>query len=232
MLEAMRATTLAVGLGSLVLAGCSTSGTNSNGEAGKPAVRVLLDTRAAAAAQHSVRVVGKGGPAGAVALDLELVAGQGGSGTVSNGALRITFVGVGGRIYVNASAAVWLVVGGRSAKAAQRLGGRWVEMPTGGGPLASLALYTQMKTWLALLLLDHGTVEKEAMINRDGARVLALADPALKSTLYIAASGAPLPVELREQTSAGTDDYRFENWNGVAAPKAPPGAVGYASVTG
>jgi hypothetical protein len=237
MLGPVRPASLALVVG-LVLAGCSSSGTTSNGEAGKPVTQILADVRAAVAAERSVHVLVANGPVG---IDLELVGGQGGSGSISADGLRVAIVRVGGHVFVKAGPAFWRRLG-RSGPAAERLSGRWIESPPTGAPFDALAPFTQvqillgeltrapqMQALLGGLPQASGAIVKDAMINRDGKRVLSLADRRLGLTLDVAASGAPLPVEMTIR-SLGT--IRYEEWNRVAAPKAPPGAVAYASITG
>ena len=92
------------------------------------------------------------GPGRPLAIDMELVRGEGGRGTVSVDGLRAQLVQDAGWIYVKPNPALLEQLVGPAA--AGRLAGRWLKGPAGHGPLAPLASLTDLRTVLHEVLAD------------------------------------------------------------------------------
>ena len=114
----------ALALCALAIAACGSSSSSGNGEAAKSANQILSDAVSAAQGASSVRVSGSitdnGQP---VSVDLKLVNGKGGSGSMTIQGAPVQIVDVNNTLYMNGSDAFWNKVGvrerGRRAVARQ-----------------------------------------------------------------------------------------------------------------
>ena len=137
----------------LLLCSCG-SQSSSNGIASETPSRALARVEAAAADAATVHVAGSvAGPSRPLAIDMELVRGEGGSGTLAIGNLQSDLEQVDGWIYLKPNPPLLrALVGGRAAAA---LAGRWLKAPAGHGPLAPLASLTELRSVLLGTLSSH-----------------------------------------------------------------------------
>jgi hypothetical protein len=189
-----------------------------NGEASKPIPRVLADIAAAAEHAHSVYVVGGDS---SLSLALRLVAGRGGGGMVSEEGLSFRFIEVGAKFYFYGNAAFLKKYAGSGG--AELLRGRWLEVPASNVDAAPFRTFTSIPVFFKGLLQSHGTymLGKSRVIR--GQQTIALVDTTGGDTLYIAANGPPVPVEVTP--SSGKGSIAFEAWNQPLPVKAPTGAI-------
>lgn len=194
----------------LTLAASAAAG---GGEFAKPIPAILTDVKAAADHASSVRIVGSGTSGGsALRLDLTLVAGKGGEGTISESGLSFQIVAFGGTYYFKAATPFWRHFG--SLALATLLAGHWISTPATNASFASFAQLTDLKTFVDSLIGSHGALVKGAQGSFAGQSTFSLIDTSKSGgTLYIAASGAPLPLGLTPSKSAGSGEIRFEGWN-------------------
>ena len=122
----------------VVVCACGGQG-GDNGVASETPARALERVEAAAREAATVHVSGSvAGPGRPLAIDMELVRGQGGRGTVSVDGLRAQLVQDAGWIYVKPNPALLEQLVGPAA--AGRLAGRWLKGPADHGPLAAAGL--------------------------------------------------------------------------------------------
>ncbi len=205
-----------------VLAGCGSS-SSSNNVASKSATEILTESKAAADSAGSVHVSGtiKSGAA-PVTIDLNLAAGKGARGEISENGASFKLILVGGTAYISGSKAFYRSLGG--AAAAQLLDGKWLKASATGGEFASFNSLANMRQLIDTTLAAHGTLTKGATSTVDGQEAIAVTDTNKTGTLYVATSGKPYPVAI---TKGGSENGKitFSNWNQPVTITAPANAV-------
>jgi len=224
-----------------------------NGVASETPVRVMERAEAAARDAATVHVSGSvAGPGQRLGIDMELVRGHGGRGTVSVDGLRAQLVQDAGWIYVKPNPALLKQLVG--APAAGRLAGRWLKGPADHGPLAPLASLTDLPEVVTDALRAHaprnasevvvgpgrGAVRSTILathpgLTRAGTRTIAghpavaLRDPSTGATLYVSATGNPYPLALVKPGANG-GGLTFARWNREIALEAPPNPLNIKAV--
>jgi hypothetical protein len=169
----------------------------------------------------AVHVSGSGVSNGtSISLDLHIVAGKGGEGTVALGGLSFQFVVIGNEGYFKASAAFWKRYANPSI--AQLVENRWFKAPTHGS-FASFAEFANVHALFSGLLGSHGTLAKGHLTTLRGQSVIPLIDKTEGGTLYVAATGKPYPVEIASTRQRGV--IVIGNINQPASLTAPSGAI-------
>ena len=211
----------------VLVAGCG-GGSSSNGEASKPPKQVLADAQQAIAAASSVHVAGKISEGGtALGLDLRMTRGKGATGNLSENGLSFDLVRIGSVAYVRGSDAFYKKFAG--AAVAQLLHGKWLKGSTTTGDFASLAPLSDMKAFFARLTGSHGTLKNEGETTFHGQKAVAIKDTTKGGTLYIAATGKPLPLGLvGGGSNQGT--VTFDQWDKDVPLKAPAGAIDFSKL--
>lgn len=202
----------------LLLCGCG-SQSSGNGIASESPAHALERVQAATADAATVHVMGSvAGPARPLAIGMELVRGEGGRGAIAVGALHANLEQVDGWIYVKPNPPLLRALVGPTA--AGPLAGRWLKAPAGHGPLAPLALLTDLRALLSGTLSSHGTVARAGVGRVAGQPALALRDTANGATLFVSATGTPYPLAL---VKPGRDGGRltFKRWNQPVILEAP-----------
>ncbi len=208
----------------LVLAGCgSSSSSSSNGIESKSPTQILEATKTAASKAASVHIAGtissNGKP---ISLDMELLAGKGGKGKISQEGFTIQLIQTGGAVYINGSAAFYKHVGGTAA--AQLLQGKWLKAPANSGELASLAELTNLSKLIDTALSNHGTIAKGSVTTIEGQKAIALNDTTKGGTLYVATTGTPYPLQI-SKSGAESGKVVLNRWDEPVTLSAPPGAI-------
>lgn len=204
-----------------VLAGCGGS-RQANSIASRMPGEIVAATRLAAAGASSVHISGAIAGAGpSITLDLNLLAGKGGRGRLSENGLDFEVIQTGGAIYVKGSPALYEHIGG--AAAAHHLRGRWLKAPVTRGSFATLASLMDLRQLLGTTLAGHGALVKGPMSIVNGQRVVPVTDTSTGGTLRIATSGPPYPVEVSRAGAGGR--IVFDHWNEPVALAAPEHAV-------
>jgi hypothetical protein len=199
------------------IAGCG--GASDNGVSAKSANAILQ------AATNSVEKVSSLHVSGSVttgtspiSLDLDLVSGKGGKGTMSESGLSFQIIVTGGTVYINGSQAFWQHFGGASM--AQVLDGKWLKGPATGN-FASLAQLANLHQLLGQLIANHGTLTKGSKTTVNGQSVIAVNDTTNGGTLYVATTGQPYPIEIvKSGTSGGTISFDKFNQSFSLTPPA------------
>jgi hypothetical protein len=213
---------LALALG-FALAGCGGSSSSGNGIESKSPNQILEASKQAASQAASVHIAGsivnEGKP---ISLDMELLAGKGGKGRISQEGFTIQIVQTGGAVYINGSAAFYKHVSGSAAAAL--LQGKWLKAPANSGELASLAELTDLSKLIDTALANHGPLTKGPATTIEGHKAVTLKDTAKGGTLYVAATGKPYPLQL---TKSGSESGKvvFNRWDQPVTVTPPAGAI-------
>ena len=189
----MRASSLALVLAAVLLAGCGSghsSSSSGNGEASKSPAQVLKDAQAAAASASSSHVAGNIDSAGdKISLDLSMARGKGAKGSMSTNGAKFDLVRVGDNIYIRGSDAFWKKTAG--ALAAQLLDGKWLKAPATTGRFASLAPLTSVAALVGKVSSNHDKLKNDGQVTYRGRQAVQLRDTSDNSKFYVAATGKP-----------------------------------------
>jgi hypothetical protein len=231
-LSAVRTASLAILVAAAaLLAGCGGgSGAKTNGEAQKSAEQVAKDAVTAAIAAAGVHVSGAivtGGTS--ITLDLAIVKGRGGSGTMSEQGLKFQLVRLGDLAYIKGSDAFYKKFAGASVAAL--LHDKWLEGSATTGNLAALTSLTDIGKVFAGVLNSHDTLKNLGATTYKGQKAVAIKDVTKGGTLYVAATGTPYPLAIvGSGSSNGT--ISFSEWGKAATLTAPKGAINISKVSG
>jgi hypothetical protein len=207
----------------VAVAACGGTGSSSsNGVAAKSPDAIVSSISSAVSGVRSVHASGSVSNGRSVTtLDLNLVNGKGGRGSMSQNGLNFQIVAVGQEVYINASPAFWRHVGGDAA--AQLLSGKWLKAPA-GGQFASIAALTNLSELFTQLLSNHGKLAKGATTTIRGQKVIAVTDTTKGGTLYVATTGKPYPIEIvKAGSQAGRVD--FDHFNQSVSLTPPANAI-------
>ncbi len=211
-------------LAAVLIAGCGGSSSSGNGITSKSPTEILAATKAAADSATSVHVAGTLNSGGSlITLDLNLIAGHGGRGQISEGGLSFELIVVEDTVYIKGSPSFYSHFGG--AAAAQLFQGKWLRAPATSGELASLAPLTNLATLLNQTLSGHGTLVKGATTTIVGQPVIELRDTAKDGSLFVATTGQPYPIEIVKRGGSETGHVSFTHWDEPVSLSAPPGAI-------
>jgi hypothetical protein len=216
---------IAVVLAAIALAGCGGSGSSSssNGVASKTPAEILTAATAAANSANSVHVSGSivsgGSP---ITLDLELVAGKGGRGQISEDGLSFNLIQIDGTAYISGSPAFYSHFGGPAAE--KLLAGKWLKAPASSGSFSSLGSLTDLDQLLDTTLSKHGALTKGPATTIGGQPALSVSDTSHGGTLYVATTGKPYPIEISKAGKTG-GKITFDRWNDPVKLTAPANAI-------
>jgi len=215
---------VALVLVTVVLGGCGSSGGSSgNGVSSKTPSEIVAAAKAAADGAGSVHVTGSIVSSGSpVTLDMELLAGKGGRGQISENGLSFDLIDVGGTVYISGSPAFYSHFGGPAA--AQLLQGKWLKVPATNGNFSTLGSLTNLSELLDTALADHGALAKGATTTVDGQQVLSVTDASHGGTLYVATTGRPYPIQITKSGASG-GKIAFGSWNAPVSLAAPKNAI-------
>jgi hypothetical protein len=229
----MRVSALVIVLTAAFLSGCGGHGKSArpNGEASKPAARVLADAKAAATSARSAHVAGRIAAVGmAITLDLDMVRGKGAKGSMSTNGLQFDLVRIGDTAYIHGSDEFYTHFAGASI--AQLIDGKWIKASILQGRLGPLAPLTSMSLLFATIGASHGKLVSAGKTTYKGRSVVAIRDPRDKSRLYVAATGNPYPVALVGGRKDESGTIAFGNWNESVSLSAPKDALDIARLGG
>lgn len=222
----------AVALLLTALAGCggsSSSSSSENGVADKSPADILTATKTASDGARSVHVSGSivsdGSP---ITLNMNLLAGKGGRGQLSESGLSFELIQVGKTVYIKGSPAFYKHIGGSAA--AQLFQGKWLKASASDSDFASLSQLTDLRQLVDQTLENPGgTLTKSATSTVAGQKVIGITDKSKGGTLYIAATGKPYPVQISKTGSAG-GKITFDRWNSPVTLAAPANAIDIAQL--
>jgi hypothetical protein len=207
----------------IVLAGCGSSSSSSNSIASKSAAEIVSESKTAADAASAVHVSGALESGGTpVTLDLNLVAGKGARGELSQNGASFKIILVGNTAYISGSPAFYRSLGG--AAAAQIFNGKWLKASAKTGDFASFSQLADMRKLIDSTLAGHGAIVKGSTTVVNGQKAIAVNDGSKQGTLYVATTGKPYPVQLSKGGSE-SGKITFDRWNQPVTITAPANAV-------
>ena len=213
-----------------VLAGCGGSKSTSNGVASKSADQIVAAAKAAASSATSVHAYGSGSDNGVpLVINLHIVAGKGGKGSLSEHGLSFQLVRIGSTAYIKGSSAFYKRFAG--AAAAQLLQGKWLKASATSGQLAALTPLTDLSKFFDTALANHGKLAKSETKTVHGVEVIGVKDTTKGGVLYVATSGKAYPIEVTK-TGASGGTLTFDQWNQPVALSPPPNAVDISKLKG
>ena len=206
----------------VALAGCGKS-SGGNGTASRSADQIVSESKAAADAASSVHVSGslRSGSA-PVTLDLNLVAGKGAQGEISQNGASFKLILVDNTAYISGSPAFYRSLGGSAA--AQLFKGKWLKASATSGEFASFKQLGDMRQLVDSTLTSHGALVKGATTTVGGQQAIAITDSAKDGTLYVATTGKPYPLQIAKGGSE-SGKIAFDRWNQPVTITAPTNAV-------
>src|SRR5256714_13096704 len=214
---------VALALSSGLLGACGGSSSSGNGIASKSPREIVAETRAAAEKASSVHVSGSIASASApIALNLDLAAGRGGRGQLSEGGVGFEVIQTGGTVYIKGSPAFYRRIGGPAA--AQVLQGRWLKAPATSSDFASISSLTDLRKLIDSALASQGTLGKSATKTVNGQAVVGVTDVTRGGTLFVATKGTPYPVAIVKSGSTGGEGDLARR-DEAGANRAPAAAV-------
>src|SRR5579884_3013847 len=194
-------------------------GSAGNGVASKSPNGIVQAAVGALKGVRTVHVSGSVTSSGVpLTLDLSLVSGKGGTGSMSENGLAFQVVTTGNTVYIKGSDAFWSHFGGSTA--AKLFHGKWLKAPA-TGELAELA---NTQALFNKLLSSHGKLSKGSTTTVAGQPAVAVTDSSDGGTLYVATTGKPYPVELVKKGSSG-GHISFDRFNQPVSLTAPANAI-------
>ena len=245
----MRFLAAAVAVVALTSAGCGGGSSHpaSNGEASKPANRVLADALKAANAASSVHMAGytQLNTGHRLVVDVTFAKGKGATGTITTDGRKANVVVlfgtwndpecVGCTLYVRGSAAFWAhwPVGAGSSHA-RALSGKWIELssPHYFAPYDLYFFYalTNFSGNIGTFGLDQGGLTKQTT-TYDGQSVIALNALSGPRSALVAATGTPYPVHAAIKDRFPIS-MSYGDWNKPASITAPSNAIEFSKLGG
>jgi hypothetical protein len=213
-------------------AACGGSSSGGTGIAAQSADQIVAATIAASKSAKSVHIVGHITQSGQeLGLDLQLVNGKGGAGTIEIGGQPIDIVRLGSKAYFKADANFWTTYG--SAAAAKMFAGKWLMGPATGGQLASFTQLTDVRAFFTRTFskLKSGSYSKGDETTVDGQPVITIHD-SKGGVLYVATTGPPYPIKLSGKTAKSSGQMSFSDWDQPVTLTPPPHAIDMSKITG
>jgi hypothetical protein len=213
---------LGLALAGALLAGCGGSSSAGNGLAAKSPTQIVAAAKAAADGAASVHVSGAVAEGASLSLDMQLLAGKGGRGHITQNGLSFELITLGGTVYIKGSPGFYRRIGGPAA--AQLFQGKWLKAPATAGQFAPITALTDLHKLIDTALASHGTLAKGATTSIGGRKALAVKDVSKGGVLYVAATGKPFPLEVARGGANG-GHILFDRWNGAVTISPPLNAV-------
>jgi hypothetical protein len=237
---------VAVSAAALLAAGCSTDSSTtaaapsgsgsaaasapaseSGGQvAALPAADILSRARTAFKKATSVHVTG-GGTSGqdAFQVDMRYSANGKAIGTIANGGQTVELRRTGQVIYIKADKDFWTSVAG--TQAGTLFGGKYVKAPLTDKRVGAVVSLTDKGSFIDSALSTTGAVTKGAPTTVNGTPAIGLTIKVASggSTIYVATSGEPVPLEAKPD-AGGTDTGKvdFVDYGAAVDVPTPPAA--------
>jgi len=219
---------LSLAIATATIAGCGGGSSSGNVIADKSPTQILAATKHVSDAAKSVHVSGSLVSGGTpISIDVDLIAGQGGRGKLSQNGLAFELIEVANTVYIKGSSSFYKHIGGSAA--AQLLQGKWLKAPASSSGFASIGQLTNLRQLVDQTLTDHGTLSKSGTTTIQGQKVVGVSDKSKGGTLYIAATGKPYPVQI-SRSGSGTGTITFDRWNAPVTLAAPANAIDIAQL--
>lgn len=210
------------------LAGCG--GSASSDIASKPAAAILTAARSAAESASSVHVVSnasqdKGKLSAKSNLEL---ASNGGRAQLSFLGISSETIRIANTLYVKGSRSFYTRLSRRGLHVPR---GAWLKTTANSPSLGQLAALTDATSELHLLIKNTGTLTKGTTTTINGQKAIELKEATkhFTSTIYIATTGSPYPIEIIKH-GRETSQTTFSGWNQPTPLAAPANAVELANL--
>ncbi|MGZ4119352.1 MAG: hypothetical protein ACXVQS_01705 [Actinomycetota bacterium] len=157
-----------------------------------------------------------------------------GTQRITIGAQRAEIRMIGTRLYLFANRAALAQFMGFPAQLATRLQDRWVSFAPTDAPYKDIAASLTLDSAMTEIAMS-GTLAKTSETTIDGVRVVGLTGTANgggAETLYVHATGDPLPVSERVSDQGNSVTTTFSAWGEPVNVATPKGSVSYLSVAG
>jgi hypothetical protein len=199
----------------------------SGGEvAGLPAADILGRAKTAFKKATSVHVTG-GGSSGqdAFKVDMRYSAAGKAIGTIETGGQTVELRRAGQVVYIKADKNFWTSVAG--AQAGTLFGSKYVKAPLTDKRITAVVSLTDMGSFIDSALSATGPVTKGAATTVNGTPAIGLTTKTSSagSTLYVATTGEPVPLEVKPE-AGGTDTGKvdFVDYGAAVDVPTPPAA--------
>jgi hypothetical protein len=213
--------TLVALLTATMLAACGSS--SGNGVASKTPTEIVTAAKTAVDGANAVHVSGSIVSSGTpITLDLDLLAGKGARGRLSDNGLAFELIEIGQTVYIKGSSAFYRHLGGTAA--AQLLEGKWLKAPTTSGSFASLASLTDLRQLFDTAFAHHGTLAKSGTTTIGGQKVVGVSDTSKGGTLYVATTGSAYPIQV-VGAATNVGKISFDRWNERVPLAQPANAI-------
>ena len=217
-------------LAAVLLAACGSSSPSGNGLASKTPEQIVAAARSAAEGAATVHMSGSMLSAGKpISLDMELVAGKGGKGRIVVDGLGVDLIAAERAVYVSGNTALYTSIAGPTA--ARVLQGRWLKVPPKSPSYAPLNSLASIEGLVDATLVDHGSLVAAPARTVGGVPAVGVSDPAKGATLYVAATGAPYPLEI-VKPAGGPGRIVFDRWNQPVTLKVPADPINIEQLSG
>jgi len=232
-----------------ITAGCgssSSTGSNgsSNGVESKSGAGIVAAAVAATARQssfHFVETANQAGGGVSIVADIGESSGEQHVTILNGGKIaHLTFLLAGGIAYFEGNPVGLAGFTGLSAKLSAKYAGKWISVTSANQSFSSIAGTLSVRTAALQLVKVPGTLTKGATSTQLGHRVVAVkaaessSSGSLKLTMYVATTGAALPVLVAGTTTsnggARSVSARFSEWGETVHVTAPSRAVPIATV--
>jgi hypothetical protein len=220
---------LAVACASVLVAGCGSSGSKSNGEAAKTPDQIIADVKSAVSSANSVHITGAGDTNGRpLSFDLHLTR-NGGVGHIQLGGLGFDIARIGPKLYFKGDKQFVSHYAGPAA--AELIAGKWFYVRPSVTGFESFKPLTDMVAFTNQILSSHGKLEKGATRTIGGQETVEVKDTSGGGSLFIATTGSAYPIQL-EAGNGNTGSLTFTDWNKAVALAAPQDPIDYGKLIG
>jgi len=208
-----------------------TNNAASNGVASKPAAAIVSAAYSAVAQSKSAHISGVvRSEKQTITLDIDVLTGRGGKGSMSINGLSFELISLGSRFYFKASSAFWQHYGGAGAAALFK--GKWLQASASTSEFKSFAQLTNPHDLFQSLLHTGGDeLVKTGISTVDGQRVIGVHDQTQGGTLYVATVGKPYPIEIEKSGSSG-GRISINDFDETVSIAAPAGAISLSELKG
>jgi hypothetical protein len=191
---------------------------------GDPAMIALATQSLAALAKvksvHMVGTINEGGTAGTI--DLTFANGKGSVGSIGVAGGNLKFLAIGGNVYIQADAKAFAGLGASAPPGAlATIAGKWINVGksdgSGANAFGDFSSFADLSVFAKQFASDGGKLSAAGKKTINGKAAIGIlqttTDPANSSTLYVAATGNHLPLEVvpaSSSTSSGSTSDRID----------------------
>jgi hypothetical protein len=212
---------------------------------GDPAMIALATQSLAALAKvksvHMLGTIDEGGTTGTI--DLTFANGKGSIGSIGVAGGVLKFLAIGGNVYIQADAKAFAGLGASAPPAAlAAIAGKWINVGksdgSGANAFGDFSSFADLSQFAKQFAGAGGKLSAAGKKTIDGKAAIGIlqttADPANSSTLYVAADGNHLPLEVvpASSTSSGSPSDRidFLNYDAPVTITAPTDSIDLAQL--